>query len=139
VAKGVLTVITVCTDPAREEEYNRWYLHTHLPDLSKAKGFVKARRFRNLDATGPRRFLALYEFESPSIKESYKELLKLAMKAADTGRHISFMAPAANTGGGLWEEMEPQSFKPLEKHGYPTDTEYLRDLRKRVQGQIETL
>ena len=27
-------VFTNCTDPARDEEFNRWYTHTHVPDLS---------------------------------------------------------------------------------------------------------
>jgi hypothetical protein len=29
-----------CTDADREVEFNRWSTHTHLPDLSRAPGFV---------------------------------------------------------------------------------------------------
>lgn len=141
--KGVLTVMTICTEPAREEEYNRWYLHTHLPDLSKAQGFVRARRFRSVDLfpnsgkASERRFLALYEFDSPDLRASYKDLLRLALKAVKLGRHISFMAPSQAPGGGLWEEQEPSQFKPLTKHGYPQDTPYLREMTQRVRGIID--
>ncbi len=71
--KGVFLVLTNCTDPNREEEFNRWYSHTHLPDLSKAKGLVQARRFVNLlPEMGPAKYLAIYEFDSDDIKESIK-------------------------------------------------------------------
>ena len=45
--KGVLLVFSNCNDPARHDEYNSWYCHTHFPDLSVASGFVRARRYAN--------------------------------------------------------------------------------------------
>ena len=32
-SRGALLVATNCSEPAREEEYRRWYLGTHIPDV----------------------------------------------------------------------------------------------------------
>ena len=104
--KGVFMVFTHCTDPEREEEFNRWYTHTHLPDLSAAKGFVTARRFRNTNPSGPPdKYLALYEFDTPDLKESIADLIDIAIDAHATGRHIDFIQ------GGeafIFEEIDPE-------------------------------
>ena len=42
-------VFSNCTDSSREEEFNRWYTHIHLPDLSSAKGLVSAKRYVDKD------------------------------------------------------------------------------------------
>ena len=117
--KGIFMVFTHCTDPEREEEYNRWYTHTHLPDLSAAKGFVTARRFRNTSPGGPPdKYLALYEFDTPNLKESIADLIDIAIDAHAKGRHIDFIQ------GGeafIFEEIDPESLEPLEAHDYPTE------------------
>ena len=108
--KGIFMVFTHCTDPDREEEYNRWYTHTHLPDLSAAKGFVTARRFRNANPGGPPdKYLAIYEFNTPDLKESIADLIDIAIDAHATGRHIDFIQ------GGeafIFEEIDPGSLQP---------------------------
>ena len=63
-------VFSNCTDPAREEEFNRWYTHIHVPDLSSAKGLVSARRYVNLEPDAKAKYLAVYEFETENIDES---------------------------------------------------------------------
>ena len=67
--KGVFVVYSNCTEASRDEEFNRWYTHTHLPDLSKTKGLVKVRRFRNLRSfQGPSQYLTIYEFEGRTLR-----------------------------------------------------------------------
>ena len=62
---------TVVTAPfaGREDEFNRWYDDTHLPEMLQVPGFVAGRRYTR---TGPRaaagpRFLAVYEIETEDL------------------------------------------------------------------------
>lgn len=118
--KGLYPVFTRCTDPAREEEFNRWYTHTHLPDLGKAKGFVKARRFVGRNPDGATVYLAAYEFESDDLGESVRDLLRLALEAFAAGRHIDCIEGLTGvTFPPVFEEIDPASLKPLERLDYP--------------------
>ncbi len=61
-------VMVVLTDPVpgQEDEYNRWYTETHIPELLQTPGLVSAQRFRLADAGGgdsPHSYLAIYEAE----------------------------------------------------------------------------
>jgi hypothetical protein len=70
--KSIWMVTTRCSDPSREDEFNRWYDEVHLPDLLKVPGLAAAERYRlherapgfggDSDASRPT-YLALYEFE----------------------------------------------------------------------------
>jgi hypothetical protein len=66
--KAVWLVATKCTDPAREEEFNRWYDNTHLPDLLAVPGIVAARRYKLSGPANPKepeaQYLAVYEVDS---------------------------------------------------------------------------
>jgi len=65
--EAMLVVPTVCTDTAREEEFNDWYLGTHFHDLLETPGVVQAHRYRTLNpkpAGNEPRYLALYEIDS---------------------------------------------------------------------------
>ena len=65
-----LSLVTADVDPVYEEEWDRWYTESHVPNLLKVPGYVTAGRFRALDHPAVRRFnsgpkyLALYECES---------------------------------------------------------------------------
>src|SRR3989442_1225045 len=43
---AILQVLSKCSDPAREEEFNRWYNEVHLPDLLAIEHIVAAQRFK---------------------------------------------------------------------------------------------
>jgi hypothetical protein len=141
VARVLQTMFSNCTDPARELEFNRWYTHTHLPDLSCARGFVAARRFENaMPAPGAARYLAIYELEADSPERALAELTRLALQAFDRGRHIDCIAgvPAGNTPmGALWREIEPASVAPLERHDYPGASRELRAAMLAFVDQLE--
>ena len=68
-----LSIVTADVDPAREEEWDRWYTESHFPGVLNVPGYVCGARFRRLDHpalrsfnTGPK-YLALYECESEDI------------------------------------------------------------------------
>jgi hypothetical protein len=115
-------VFSRCTDPAREEEFNRWYTHVHLPDLRGARGLVAARRGVNTDPSSPARYVAIYEFETDDIDDSLKSLYELAAGTWPRGRHIDCMVAAPPASGvEAFREIDPASLAPLGDPGYPTE------------------
>lgn len=121
-AKYSLFVFSNCTDPARDEEFNRWYTHIHLPDLSAARGLVSARRCENLDRDSPARYLAIYEFDTDDVDASVKSLYELAASSWPRGRHIDCIAPAPPTSGvSTFREIDPASLAPMTETDYPTE------------------
>ena len=116
--KGVFVVLVNCTDASREEEFNRWYTHTHLPDLSKTKGLVRARRFRRLrsDKGESSGYMTLYEFDSDNLSDSMKDFMRLVGETFASGRHIDCFDVV---GLHLFEEIDPKSLEPLREVNYP--------------------
>ncbi len=59
---GLLVAFTSLTDQAKSAEFNYWYNHTHIPDVTEAGVFHHAVRFENTDPNSPRgRFISVYE------------------------------------------------------------------------------
>lgn len=124
-AKGLFLAFTNCTDEARHEEFNRWYTHTHLPDLSKAQGFVRARRYVNLaPERGPAQYLAAYEFEGEDLRACVDDLRRIAQWTFTVGRHIDCLTAGPLP---LYREIEPREYRPLERVAYPS---YSLDVRR---------
>ena len=60
--RGILLAITNCNDPSKEEEFNHWYNHIHLPDLTAYGVFERPMRFVNTNPDpGDAKYLATYE------------------------------------------------------------------------------
>jgi len=113
---------TNCTDPEREEEYNSWYSHTHMPDLSSAKGLISARRYINEDSRSRARYLATYEFRTSAIRDSLSSFFQLVRKSFETGRHIDCIESVnvINTPFvSCYKEIEPESIRKLASLEYP--------------------
>jgi Domain of unknown function (DUF4286) len=60
-APQAILVVDIEVDPAREDEFNRWYDEEHIPEKRGTEGFHSARRFKH--ATDPHRYLAVYEVD----------------------------------------------------------------------------
>src|SRR5262245_60876497 len=60
---GVLILATNCTDPAREDEYRRWYLD-HIGDVLDVPGMVSGQLYENpAPKEGEARYTAVYQIE----------------------------------------------------------------------------
>jgi hypothetical protein len=57
------------TEPAREDEWNRWYAG-HLDVLLAVPGFLAAQRFHSTTTVDDRPYLAMYEVASPDVFHS---------------------------------------------------------------------
>jgi hypothetical protein len=67
--------------PEREDEYNRWYVEEHFPDILAVAGFDKARRYalspvRPMADTepSPYGYLAIYEVEADDLAQAGRDL-----------------------------------------------------------------
>src|SRR5437588_11667078 len=77
-AKSILMVTSRCTDPNREEEFNRWYDEQHLPDILTTPHFVAAQRYklagRPSKMEPEARYLAIYEIDTDDTASAMKAL-----------------------------------------------------------------
>ena len=86
-ARGILMVMLNCKDPAREEEFNRWYSDVHIPDIPDTGLFHTAYRYESLDRqVTKRKYLTLYETDSSDAGKSGDELAKLRANWEQRGR-----------------------------------------------------
>ncbi len=74
--KGIMVVQSGPSDPAREDEYNDWYSHTHLPEIRAVPGVVAARRYKVRDGGGarPHAYVAIYEIDADDLTAPAAEL-----------------------------------------------------------------
>jgi len=114
--RALLMVMSNCNDAGRDEEYNRWYSHVHLPDVKPATGMVSATRYRR--ERGPSEYMVLYEFEGHDIAAYVADFQRLASAAAEAGRRID-----VNEGVGLYlfVEIDESSYEPLPALNYPRE------------------
>jgi len=59
--------------PGREDEFNKWYTGTHVPDVLRVPGILSAQRFKRTEqqrGAGPQpwQYMALYECDAPEPK-----------------------------------------------------------------------
>lgn len=93
--------------PAREDEYNDWHAHEHVPERLTMPGFVWAQRWRAAEEHGPGpRYLTLYGLASLDALQSpaYQHLLAgptpWSQRMRPHLQHLSRWACVVEAGGG---------------------------------------
>src|SRR5512139_3868666 len=78
--KGIMVVQSRPSDPAREDEFNKWYSQTHLAEVLAVPGIVGAHRYKVHDG-GPSAadpaghpYVAIYELEADDLTAPVQEL-----------------------------------------------------------------
>ena len=80
----LMLVMTQNTDPARDAEFNDWYDHVDIPEVLQVPGYRRARRAReesaaeslaSKSASGPLKYLALYDIDSHDIDKTIIDML----------------------------------------------------------------
>jgi len=73
--KGIMLVQSRPSDSAREDEYNKWYSGTHIPEVLAVPGVTGARRYKLLggDDAEPA-YLAIYELDADDLTAPLREL-----------------------------------------------------------------
>jgi hypothetical protein len=89
--RAVFVVQTRPSDPSREDEYNRWYDETHIPEVLAVPGIVGARRYRlserqqtTADRSYP--YLAVYDLDADDLATVVDEL---GRRVADGTIHLT--------------------------------------------------
>ena len=102
--RGIMVVLTKCKDPAREEEFNRWYSDIHIPDILDSGLYHTAYRYQSVDpeAAGGK-YLTVYETDHPDPVKARQEVLKLAPSWEQRGRRSALTEVVFSTGAlRLW-------------------------------------
>lgn len=109
-------VMADCNDPAKEAEWNAWYDHSHVPNLTRVPGYLSGARFRvKPDARfggkpmGPK-YLALYEWEGAHCLETLGDPDQMCAEAK------AELAEWNAYGVKLAANMSWNVFKPIASH-----------------------
>ena len=85
---GLFFALTNCNDPANEEEFNSWYSHKHLPDVTGPGVWRHASRYVNTDPSPDNgKFLALYETYWDDVAAARNEMMQTDARVRELGRH----------------------------------------------------
>ena len=84
---GVLMALTNCTDPSREDEFNRWRDEVHTKDLQSTGLLTHATRFVNVERQPDQpQYANIYETYVEDMQEARKSFLALRQSLVDAGR-----------------------------------------------------
>jgi hypothetical protein len=121
-SRYVMNFYTRCTDPAREDEFNSWYSHVHVPELACVEGVTDARRYICTDPRCEAKYLAVYELETKDLAESMKRFFSIVRSSFESGRHIDCVESATTVNTplvGIYKEMLPDEVARLPLREYP--------------------
>ncbi|MCB2192338.1 MAG: DUF4286 family protein [Deltaproteobacteria bacterium] len=62
--------VSVDIDPSQEEEWNRWYVEVHVPQVLACPGFHRARRYRSPDESSSPKYIAIYDIDDEKTLQS---------------------------------------------------------------------
>ncbi len=65
-----------CKDPSQEEEFNRWYDKTHIPEMKRAvPGILSVKRYQSAEADdGGPNYLAIFELKDEKALADFTSL-----------------------------------------------------------------
>lgn len=61
-------IVRMDVDPAKEEEFNKWYNSEHIPALVKVPGVLSAHRYVSKEGTP--KYMAIYELSDLNVTKS---------------------------------------------------------------------
>lgn len=109
-------VMADCNDPAQEAQWNAWYDHSHVPNLTRIPGYLSGARFRIKEDPrfGPKKmgpkYMALYEWEGEHCLETLADPDKMRPEAK------AELAEWNAYGVKLADNMLWNVFKPIATH-----------------------
>jgi hypothetical protein len=88
----------------REEAFNRWYNHEHLPQVLRYNGAVSGRRYRRLSGDDQYEYMALYEFASEQVLQQFLQSDALKELRAEYDKHFGSVSERVGNG---WVQVFP--------------------------------
>ena len=87
---GLMVAITSCNDPSKTEEFNNWYNHMHVPDVTAAGIFHHCIRFANTDpASEVGQYVATYETNFEDVTQAMPAHTEARAKLREEGGRSS--------------------------------------------------
>jgi antibiotic biosynthesis monooxygenase (ABM) superfamily enzyme len=83
-----LFTVKATISPDREQAFNEWYNHEHIPDVFKFKGVVSARRYKATMPEDKFQYIAVYEFESEETLHQFLQSEHLALLRKEYDAHF---------------------------------------------------
>ena len=133
--KGILVFFNNCNDPAKDEEYNRWYNETHIPDvLGTGAVHSPSRWISEWEHPGQRvktRFMAIYETDQDPRdalaqiqphSRRWQEEGRMHPNMADRGFMLLSLAIESASGQGFHQVLQERVLDPAGM----VDTAFLR-------------
>src|SRR3989449_9851236 len=98
--QGLLLALTNCTDPSKEEEFNSWYNHMHVPDVTAPGIFRHALRFVNTDPSSQAgTYVATYEANWEGVSKAMRAHREASVKGRERGDPGAAAIPGVCSGG----------------------------------------
>ena len=105
--RGILLVLSNCTDPSREEEFNRWYEDVHFPDILNVGQFHTAYRYENVNPVSSAKYLAIYETDNADPADARSQHTKLMEGWGQQGHLLSDMEVVSSmTARRIWPRLD---------------------------------
>ena len=83
-----LFVVRATIAKERESEFNRWYNEEHLPQVLRYNGAVSGRRYRRIAGEDRYDYMAVYEFASEAVLQTFLQSDALKDLRAEYDRHF---------------------------------------------------
>ena len=101
---GILLVLSNCKDPAREQEFNRWYEDVHIPDILDTGAFHTAYRYGSIDPAATKaKYLAIYETDNIDPAKAREKLGAVRADWQQRGRLSDLMESTSSlTARRIW-------------------------------------
>ena len=94
--RWILVAESNCSDPSREDEFNRWNDGVHVPDALETEGFISGTRYAtDSPEEGRGKFLALYEIETGDIEQTTAAMVTNMLGKAEQGRMSELFEPVS--------------------------------------------
>jgi hypothetical protein len=99
-----LFVVRATIAKEKEDAYNRWYNEEHLPQVLRYNGAVSGRRYRRIAGDDKYDYMAVSEFASEAVLQTFLESDALKDLRAEYDKH--FGAVSERVGSG-WAQVFP--------------------------------
>ena len=93
---------TIAAD--READFNHWYNTEHVPQVLRYNGAVSARRYKKLTGDGKYDYMAVYEFASDAVLQTFLRSDALKALRSEYDKHFGAVSERV---GESWLQVFP--------------------------------
>ena len=99
-----LFVVRATITAERETAFNKWYNEEHVPQVLRYNGAVSARRYRRITGEDKYQYMAVYEFASEEVLQTFLQSDALKALRGEYDRHFGEVSERIGQG---WVQVFP--------------------------------